>query len=771
MNFSDLDIKTILNLLVIGNFAQPAIFSFYKNIPGNRRPYWHFMGGRTLQGAGWLLLSLRGSIPDLLSAYLGNLLLLSGIAFETFSMTAVGRPDSRTGHACFSIAAAGIALFFIFATKPHLWVGFASATAAALFLLASVSLLRVPDFSFISIRKILGLLCGVTALSLALRTWNGFFSRSDFSLMSRNHVQTAAFTSMFLMLIIGSSGFLLLFKEQADKVIDESEKKYRLLVEKANEAICIIQERKIVFANGKLSKLIGVLNENLIGRVFTDFIHPDDIQMVSSYYDRRDEKSGDIPDVFSFRVMNRERPVWVQISSTDIDYLGKCSTLALLSDINTLKLAEEAVKESRRQFQGLVETMYDWVWEVDAEGIYTYASPQVKSILGYEVEEIIGKTPFDLMPPEESKRILERFGSFISEKKPITAMENENTHKDGHRVIIETNGAPFYDDEGNFKGYRGTDRDITRRKRAEDDLRQNRRFLSELIEHSGTLIAVKDRESRYELVNRKWEETMGIARKDALGKTDEELFPGTTGRQFRANDREVMQSESAQEREEFYDEGGIKRFFLSVKFPLRNAENEITGICAMITEITERKKAEERILHMANHDLLTDLPSMRLAKDRLILSILRARRSGCRLAVMFIDLDGFKAVNDTMGHDAGDYVLKEIAGRLLSCVRESDTVARAGGDEFLIIADQIRVRDNAAQIADTIVRLVPQPVTYNGGQTLVGTSIGIALYPDDGEEMNQLIKEADKAMYRIKRQGKNGYCFASEKNGKQGNLD
>jgi len=191
----------------------------------------------------------------------------------------------------------------------------------------------------------------------------------------------------------------------------------------------------------------------------------------------------------------------------------------------------------------------------------------------------------------------------------------------------------------------------------------------------------------------------------------------------------------------------------------------------MITEITERKKAEERILHMANHDLLTDLPSMRLAKDRLILSILRARRSGCRLAVMFIDLDGFKAVNDTMGHDAGDYVLKEIAGRLLSCVRESDTVARAGGDEFLIIADQIRVRDNAAQIADTIVRLVPQPVTYNGGQTLVGTSIGIALYPDDGEEMNQLIKEADKAMYRIKRQGKNGYCFASEKNGKQGNLD
>ena len=129
------------------------------------------------------------------------------------------------------------------------------------------------------------------------------------------------------------------------------------------------------------------------------------------------------------------------------------------------------------------------------------------------------------------------------------------------------------------------------------------------------------------------------------------------------------------------------------------------------------------------------------------------------MAVMFIDLDGFKEVNDAMGHDAGDYVLKHVAGRLLSCVRASDTVARVGGDEFLIIANGIHVSQNAEQLAKKVINIVRQPISLNGGQAVVGSSIGIALWPNDGQDMDQLIKKADDAMYKIKKTGKNGYCF------------
>ena len=165
---------------------------------------------------------------------------------------------------------------------------------------------------------------------------------------------------------------------------------------------------------------------------------------------------------------------------------------------------------------------------------------------------------------------------------------------------------------------------------------------------------------------------------------------------------------------------------------------------------------------MATHDLLTDLPSLRFAKDRLSVALNMARRYKKTVAVMFIDLDGFKDVNDTLGHDTGDYVLQQVAKRLLSCVRETDTVTRVGGDEFLIIATEINAPENAAQIAKKVIHLVSQPIIFNGRQSVVSASIGIALFPDDGQDMDQLIKKADEAMYSVKKAGKNGFCFIND---------
>ena len=178
-------------------------------------------------------------------------------------------------------------------------------------------------------------------------------------------------------------------------------------------------------------------------------------------------------------------------------------------------------------------------------------------------------------------------------------------------------------------------------------------------------------------------------------------------------------------------------------------------------DISKRKEAEEQIRYLATHDTMTGLPVMRLAKDFLSKSMHRSRRNKKITAVMFIDLDGFKAVNDNFGHDAGDYVLKQVAHRLLSSIRKSDTVARIGGDEFLVIADDIHIPQDASIIAGKIIDVVSRPININGNQAAVGASIGIALYPANGEDMDNLIKLADEAMYKIKKAGKNGFGFAN----------
>lgn len=177
-------------------------------------------------------------------------------------------------------------------------------------------------------------------------------------------------------------------------------------------------------------------------------------------------------------------------------------------------------------------------------------------------------------------------------------------------------------------------------------------------------------------------------------------------------------------------------------------------------EITERKNAEEKIRHMATHDPLTDLPGLRLAKDRILMAISAAHRYKSFAAVMFADLDGFKEINDRYGHDAGDEVLKESSRRFSSCVRETDTVARIGGDEFLIILTELKIPENAALIAEKVIQSLLKPFKVNGRQVSVSISMGIAFFPRNSDNPEGLIKLADEAMYEVKNSGKNGFAFS-----------
>jgi diguanylate cyclase (GGDEF)-like protein/PAS domain S-box-containing protein len=193
--------------------------------------------------------------------------------------------------------------------------------------------------------------------------------------------------------------------------------------------------------------------------------------------------------------------------------------------------------------------------------------------------------------------------------------------------------------------------------------------------------------------------------------------------------------------------------------PLVDPTNQIIGFASLVHDITERLNTERTIHYMAHHDALTGLPNRRLMQDRLNQAIMAARRKQRHVAVLFLDLDRFKVVNDTLGHDTGDFILKDVGRRLVTCVREVDTVSREGGDEFVVILPDLERPENARVVADKILEELARPVEIGGHEIHVTPSIGISHYPNDATDVHQLLKHADNAMYQAKDAGRNTVRF------------
>lgn len=433
--------------------------------------------------------------------------------------------------------------------------------------------------------------------------------------------------------------------------------------------------------------------------------------------------------------------------------------IGAIQDITDLKLTEETLRqnesrlrETLTRFHQLAEQSKSVIWEVDQDGLYTYVSDNVETEWGYTPDEMISKLYYYDIYPEQYKEDFKDIGlNIIRNKQNITGLQNPIMTKNGEIKWVMSAGITIVDDDGIGVGFKGIDTDMTEQKQVEVALKKNQLFLSNLIEHSGTLICAKDRFGKYTLVNQKWEELTGLSRAETIGKTDLELFPTEIAKNFMANDREVMEYAKSIEVEEYLEDRIGRRTFLSVKFPMYDEKERIDGICAIITEITARKEAEERVRYLATHDYLTGLLGLRTLKEQMPLIQGIAQRHDEKVAIMFLDLDGFKAINDTYGHDAGDEVLKTVARRIKKGIRETDIASRIGGDEFVLLISSLHAKEEAQHIADKLKLSIEKPIKVNDNSTKVGVSIGISIFPDDGQDAETLVKIADSRMYDIKK--------------------
>ncbi|AFZ17574.1 PAS domain S-box protein [Allocoleopsis franciscana] len=264
---------------------------------------------------------------------------------------------------------------------------------------------------------------------------------------------------------------------KAKEALQQSEQKFRSMVENANDIIYQLTPDGIFsYVSPNWVELLGHEISEVEGKVFTLFVHPDDVPVCLGTLRRAIEKAQNQSGV-EYRVRHKTGTWRWYISNLSLlrDASGRVvSVIGIARDISDRKQAEDALRESEERFRNLVESTNDFIWEVDRNAIYTYVSPQIKDTLGYEVAEVLGKTPFDFMPSEEACCVSELMSNRVALRQSITNLENSNFHKDGHIVVLEMSGVPFFDQAGNFQGYRGIDRDITKRKQTEEAVRQSK---------------------------------------------------------------------------------------------------------------------------------------------------------------------------------------------------------------------------------------------------------------------------------------------------------
>ena len=444
----------------------------------------------------------------------------------------------------------------------------------------------------------------------------------------------------------------------------------------------------------------------------------------------------------------------VMESSTDGEFL------CIVRDISEQHPAYPHSFNSEVRYRALFEHANDAIFLLE-DGKFIDCNCKALDMFACHRQDIIGKTPLEISAPVQADG---EDSEHAVEKKIRAALDGKSLRFEWRQRRLD--GSEF-DTEVSLNSIRLDNktvlqaiiRDITERKRHEEQVNK----LTSIMEQTADIIIVTDPKGNIEYVNPAFEATTGFTASEVIGKNPNILSSGKYHKEFYAHmwhtilAGETYSNIMINRRKDgslYYEEKTIT--------PIKDQSGNITHFVSTAKDISERMQVQERLQHIAHHDALTDLPNRNLFLDRLQQALTRARWHDRLVAVMFMDLDRFKNINDTLGHTSGDQLLLQLSERLNRTVRDGDTIARFGGDEFAILLDDIDSDSHISSVAQKILDTLARPFRINNQDLYITASIGISIYPGDGEDSETLLRNADVAMYRAKDLGKNNYQFYSD---------
>lgn len=574
-----------------------------------------------------------------------------------------------------------------------------------------------------------------------------------------------------------------------------SENRYRSLVESAMDLICVCDGGEITFIN---SAGANILKENnpakLIGRKLITLLHPDYQEVLN------EGLQGLSTELMSLSGTGSTLPLkFIRVDGETIDVEvaimpfgapGEDTFMLEARDITQHLRSTLFLREREERLNGILTTVADAIITIDDMGSIQSFNPAAERIFGYKADEVIGKNVKLLVPkPHRAKhdQYLENFKR-TGKKKIIgvTGREEMGQRKDGSLFPIELAITELR--LGHQRLFTGIVKDITVRKNAEEELQrahdeleqrveerthelteeiavrreaeEKLRLAAEVIANLTEAVVIVDNRFRTTAINSAFSEITGYKESDVLSRMPPFYKALKKDKDLVKRMWKEIENKGRWEGEFWHKKknGDAIAVRLSVSV-IADEEGKVMQYASVLTDITKRKQDQERIYYQANYDALTALPNRALFHDRLSLGIATTSRTEDKLGLLFLDLDGFKLVNDTLGHDVGDLLLQETAERLRNCIRAGDTVARLGGDEFTVIMPNLHDPGNAPLLAQRILDSLIKPFNLKGHEAFVSGSIGVTIFPDDAEDASELIKNADAAMYRAKEQGKANYQF------------
>ncbi|HSN20323.1 MAG TPA: PAS domain-containing protein [Usitatibacter sp.] len=543
------------------------------------------------------------------------------------------------------------------------------------------------------------------------------------------------------------------------------EEELRFFAENIPEAICYIDlERGCTFVNNVFLATRGVKREDSLGR-FPEDVYPREVLDGLSPHLTRVLLGEEALYERTIRLSSGEER-WVRVRLTPRrDEAGVVRGYYVVStDIHEIKAAQAEVEDKERQLRQVIDSVPTPMCYVDAELRYRYVNNAFLDYIGLEAREIVGRPVVDVLGEERFRQLhphLERLK--LGE---ALAVERLVRFADGRARWMIVRLTPRISD-GRYLGYYATTSDIHEQKTVEEELRRANGILSAHFDNTPLAVIEWDTELRIVRWSGQAEPVFGWSASEALGRSL------AAWRIVYEDDRGSVEHAIA----ELVQGPGRHATLLSRSYrkdgsviwvewhhsALRDDAGRLVSILSLAQDVSSRIQAEERLQYMATHDGLTGLPNSVLLNDRLDAALVRARRSHARVAVMFLDLDHFKDVNDTLGHRVGDLLLKELARRIRGALRQSDVLARVSGDEFVVMLEDFPDENAPELVARKVLDEVRRPFQIEGHEIHVSGSLGLALHPEDGSDVEALLKNADAAMYHAKELGRNGFrLFSAE---------